>query len=361
MLLFDGHISHVNREFLGTCLDYKVLPGCLPPHTTHFSQPLDVSLFAPLKAAYSNILRQRTQAGERGVWKGNFYSLLVEAQRIAFTPENIRSGFWWTGLVPLDFEIIRRALNIPTMISTANISAITSLPTPLSPTPRPLASLSPTEIHAISTPRDHRTLHHLTQSLSLDLQGNTPRTWKLRHAFEKIANTGISAMHERDTLQERLQTATERARLFTTGSGQQPKTRKRRRIPEEGLIFRNKEELRQHFDEVEAKSREAQASKLQNLQKRAEKLHVRVRDLRAKKEKYRNWEREGKKLPATWKSVSRLEEEEQKEVERLQRLREDIVALEGEVGDSSNDSLGPAEMEGIEHEDDEREEFVFDF
>lgn len=101
---------------------------------------------------------------------------------------------------------------------------------------------------------------------------------------------------------------------------------------------------------------------MQNLQKRAEKLHVRERDLRAKKEKYRNWEREGKKLPATWKSVSRLEEEEQKEVERLQRLREDIVvALEGEVGDSSNDSLGPAEMEGIEHEDDEREEFVFDF
>ena len=42
-------------------------------------------------------------------------------------------------------------------------------------------------------------------------------------------------------------------------------------------------------------------------------------------------------------------------------MREDIVALEGEVGDSSNDSLGPAEMEGIEHEDDEREEFVFDF
>ena len=41
-------------------------------------------------------------------------------------------------------------------------------------------------------------------------------------------------------------------------------------------------------------------------------------------------------------------------------MREDIVALEGEVGDSSNDSLGPAEMEGIEHEDDEREEFVFD-
>ena len=36
MLLFDGHISHVNREFLQTCLEYKVLPVCLPPHKTPF-------------------------------------------------------------------------------------------------------------------------------------------------------------------------------------------------------------------------------------------------------------------------------------------------------------------------------------
>jgi hypothetical protein len=62
-----------------------------------------------------NSFRFFTNGGklERGVWKGNFYTLLVEAQKIAFTPENIRSGFWNTGLVPLGFEIIPRALNIP--------------------------------------------------------------------------------------------------------------------------------------------------------------------------------------------------------------------------------------------------------
>jgi len=42
----------MNGEFLSTCLDYMVLPVCLPPHTTHFSQPLDVSIFSPPKAAY---------------------------------------------------------------------------------------------------------------------------------------------------------------------------------------------------------------------------------------------------------------------------------------------------------------------
>jgi len=106
MLIFDGHVSHMNGEFLSTCLDYMVLPVYLPPHTTHFSQPLDVSIFSPLKAAYSDVLYRRTQAGEKGVWKGNFYKLYVEAQEIAFTPENIRSGFWNTDLVPLDFKAL---------------------------------------------------------------------------------------------------------------------------------------------------------------------------------------------------------------------------------------------------------------
>jgi len=59
--------------------------------------------FSPLKTAYSDILHKHSQA-----------ALIAEAQKIVFTPENIHSGFWYTGLVvPLDFEIIRRALNIP--------------------------------------------------------------------------------------------------------------------------------------------------------------------------------------------------------------------------------------------------------
>jgi hypothetical protein len=261
MLLFDGHTSHVNREFLQTCLDYNVLPVCLPPHTTHFSQPLDVAIFSPLKRAYSDILQRRTQAGEQGVWKGNFYSLLVEAQEIAFTPENIRSGFWWTGLVPLDFQVIRRALDIPATVASTNSSTLTDISPSAPPPPRPLASLSTAEVHAISTPRDHRTFHHLTQSMSLDLQSNTPRSWKLRHAFEKITNTGISAIHERDYLQERLQAATKRREAVDS----QPKPRKRRRIPEEGLILKNKEELHRYFDDLEAKSNEVRSSKLQKL------------------------------------------------------------------------------------------------
>jgi len=357
MLFFDGHVSHVNKEFLQTCIDYKVLPVCLPPHTTHFSQPLNVSIFSPLKTAYSDILHKRSQAGEKGVWKGNFYTLFAEAQKIAFTPENIRSGFWYTGLVPLNFEIIRRALNIPAEKLTIPGNTILPVlhPRPPSP-PRSLTSMSPAEVHAITTPRSQQNLHHLTQSLSLDLQNsNTPRTWRIRCAVDKLSNTSIAALHERDHLQEQLlQTTTERR------ENQQIKPRRKRWIPEEGLILKSKEDIKQYFDNLEAESKSTQFNKLQKLREKVAKLEVRMQELIAKKEKYRAVENQGRKLPASWKSVVRLEEEENKELDRLKKMKEDIEKLESELVQEEGSHSEMEEGEDQE-EDENREVFELAF
>jgi hypothetical protein len=92
----------------------------------------------------------------------------------------------------------------------------------------------------------------------MDLQdSNSPRTWRIRHAVKKLSNTGIAAMHERDYLQERLQIATKRQREKS-----EQKPRRRRRIPEDGLIFKNKEDLHRYFDNLEAKSKSAQLNRL---------------------------------------------------------------------------------------------------
>ena len=348
MLIFDGHVSHMNREFLSTCLDYMVLPVCLPPHTTHFSQPLDVSIFSPLKAAYSNILHRRTQAGEKGVWKGNFYKLYVEAQEIAFTPENIRSGFWNTGLVPLDFGALRRTLKTPTPTAVSDPVP----PRPSTPPPRALSSMSPTEIYAITTPRDQRSLEHLFQSVSLDLQGsNSPRTWRIKHVIEKVKNTGVTFGHERDFVQERLGAATQRH------DNREAKPKRRRRIPEEGVVLKDKKSLNEHINKAEAGSRCAQLGKLQRWKEKAAKLDLRVQELTTKKEKYRTMGQEGKKLPASWKSVARLEEEEKKELARFQKLKGEIELLEtecAELGESGSDTDDGGDAE----EEDDREVFV---
>jgi len=48
----------------------------------------------------------------------------------------------------------------------------------------------------------------------------------------------------------------------------------------------------------------------------------------AKKEKCEAIEKEGKQLPATWKSIPRLEEEQKDSEGKWQRIGEDIVGLD---------------------------------
>ena len=53
--------------------------------------------FSPLKTAYSEVLHKRSQAGEKGVWKENFYTLGGSPED-CLAPENNRSGLlgYWT-------------------------------------------------------------------------------------------------------------------------------------------------------------------------------------------------------------------------------------------------------------------------
>ena len=88
--------------------------------------------------------------------------------------------------------------------------------------------------------------------------------------------------------------------------------------------MKSEEEIQQYF-------RSTQLNKPQKLKERADKLDIRVRELVTKKEKYQAIEKEGKKLLETWKSIARLEEEEQKEVDRLQKIKEDIMGARGFV------------------------------
>lgn len=333
MLLFDGHSSHVNKEFLLQCLDYRVLPVCLPPHTTHFSQPLDVAVFSPLKKAYSDILQERYQQGEKGVWKGNFYQLLDYAQRVAFTAENIQSGFMSTGLVPTDFEIIRRKFNFPQpKHSTPSEDGRQSSASDLTPildlsgsglsqpnldsqpqclpivTPSPqssLHSLTASQIFEISTPRNPQTLHHLHHSLSEEFSNsNSPRSWCARHIIEKISNAGMSALHERDYLQSRLEVVAQQQQNREQSTGR----RRRHLIPDEGLVFHSRQDIQTYFEEREIVMREKWQAKIIRARERAAKVQIRIEDLAKKKKKHGDLQERGK-LPLGWRSAVRLGED----------------------------------------------------
>ena len=42
LLILDGHVSHVNLKFITFCIEHNIFVFCLPPHSTHLLQPLDV-------------------------------------------------------------------------------------------------------------------------------------------------------------------------------------------------------------------------------------------------------------------------------------------------------------------------------
>ena len=55
MLIIDGHGSHISLNVIDTARENNIILYCLPPHTTHILQPLDVSVYKPLKNHFSSI------------------------------------------------------------------------------------------------------------------------------------------------------------------------------------------------------------------------------------------------------------------------------------------------------------------
>ena len=100
LLVLDGHSSHATPEFDQYCADNKIITLCMPPHTSHLLQPLDVSCFSPLKRAYGREVEELARQGVYHVDKIDFLAAYTRIRPIVFTQQNIQAGFQATGLVP---------------------------------------------------------------------------------------------------------------------------------------------------------------------------------------------------------------------------------------------------------------------
>jgi DDE superfamily endonuclease len=52
LLVLDGHGSHETSEIIRLAELHNIVILCLPPHTTHKLQPLDVGVFGPFQRAW---------------------------------------------------------------------------------------------------------------------------------------------------------------------------------------------------------------------------------------------------------------------------------------------------------------------
>ena len=113
LLIMDGHDSHLTPAFIDFCDSEKILLLCLPAHSTHLLQPLDVAIFSPLQAYYSQFVDHYSRNGVDVIDKILFLKGYSEVRPKTYTEANIQSGFKATGLVPFNPAIVLQKLPSP--------------------------------------------------------------------------------------------------------------------------------------------------------------------------------------------------------------------------------------------------------
>jgi hypothetical protein len=54
LLIYDSHGSHDTLNLIELAQQHNIILFCLPPHTTHKLQPLDVGVFGPFSRAWTD-------------------------------------------------------------------------------------------------------------------------------------------------------------------------------------------------------------------------------------------------------------------------------------------------------------------
>jgi hypothetical protein len=111
LLILDGHGSHSTPEFDLFCSEHSIITLCMPPHSSHLLQPLDVSCFAVLKRSYGRQIEDLMRVGVNHIDKSDFLPAYLTARTEALTSNTVRSGFAAAGLVPYDPERVLSKLN----------------------------------------------------------------------------------------------------------------------------------------------------------------------------------------------------------------------------------------------------------
>jgi len=112
LLVLDGHGSHHTTDFELYCKEHKIITLCMPPHSSHLLQPLDVSCFGPLKQAYGKQIEHLIRSSITHISKTEFLPAFYTAFKASLTEKNIKGGFRGAGLVPLDPEVVVSKLDV---------------------------------------------------------------------------------------------------------------------------------------------------------------------------------------------------------------------------------------------------------
>lgn len=140
LLIIDGHESHNSLEFQQYCKDNKIITLCMPPHSSHLLQPLDVGCFAPLKKAYGRQVEELMRNHITHITKLEFLPCFKRAFDAAITMSNIQGAFRGAGLIPFAPERVISCLDVKLRT-----------PSPPPPSNSPWQSQTPSNAHELGS------------------------------------------------------------------------------------------------------------------------------------------------------------------------------------------------------------------
>ncbi|KAJ8939486.1 hypothetical protein NQ318_022540 [Aromia moschata] len=118
LLLLDNHSSHLSIETVNIAKENGVVMLSFPPHCTHKLQPLDVSVFGPLKkylaTAQDGWLRSNPG---KTITIYDIPKIVTTALPLAATPSNIIKGFTRTGIYPFNRDVFDDADFAPSYVT----------------------------------------------------------------------------------------------------------------------------------------------------------------------------------------------------------------------------------------------------
>jgi hypothetical protein len=106
LLILDNHASHISHDIYKHCKSHNIQMLSLPPHTSHRMQPLDVTFYGPLKAAYKkeSDCFMKSHLAER-ITPYDVASLFNKAYSNVASISKGESGFRVTGIFPMNSNV----------------------------------------------------------------------------------------------------------------------------------------------------------------------------------------------------------------------------------------------------------------
>lgn len=115
IVIGDNLSSHLSMHVLDLCAQHDIKFICLPPNTTHLTQPLDIAYFRPLKMKWRQIITDYKLSGPNKIIAKSDFPRLLKSLTMALSENgqgNLRSGFEKSGIYPLNREKVLQ--RIPT-------------------------------------------------------------------------------------------------------------------------------------------------------------------------------------------------------------------------------------------------------